>query len=537
MAHEIENPAAAGARSARCIFLERAVNAVQGCVIAFFQPSGRLLLSNAEALGFIAYVAEDDQGRPCSCSFTKGARNKRISAVALKTALATGIFEASGWLQPKAGESVWARLTLTPVHDESRELQGYVALIHDSTAKRAAESALYNSEQQFRMLVQGVRDYAIYMLDPEGHITNWNAGAALIKGYSADDIIGQHYSIFYTEEDRDQGEPQRTLETALRNNSFQNEAWRVRKDGSRFWASIVVDPIYDENHDLIGYAKITRDMTERKMGEERAARQRETQHQAQKLEALGRITGTVAHDFNNMLAIIRTAAEMLGSGMQLKHDAEHYIRMITDTSERAAGLTGQLLAFARQQPLRLEVFSPATRIDGLRHVIDTSLGSRNKLELQLAPDVAFVESDPSQFETAILNLVINARDAMEEGGVVTISASNVSLAVEEGGETKDWVAVEVRDSGSGIDPQVLTHIFEPFFTTKAVNQGTGLGLSQVYGYVKQSGGDVKVSSSLKKGTTFTLYLPPAKMDAGDAWDNLLTPAARDALATQTGRGA
>src|SRR5690606_38025418 len=148
----------------------------------------------------------------------------------------------------------------------------------------------------------------------------------------------------------------------------------------RFWANIVVNPIYDENDVLIGYDKISSDMTECKMGEERAARHRETQHNAQKLEALGRITDTVVHDIYNMLAIIHIEAEMLGRGMQLKHDAEHYIRMITDTSERAAGLTGQLLAFARQQALRLEVFSPATRIDGLRHVIDTSLGSRNKLE-------------------------------------------------------------------------------------------------------------------------------------------------------------
>lgn len=528
MAHDTEASCTQG-RSPERKFFEHAVHAVKGCVLAFFEPNGQIRISNAHTHGFVAFVGEDDQGHPCSCSLKKSARSKRMSALALKTARAEGCFEAVGWLRPKSGEPVWAHLVLSPVYDEAQSLLGYAACIHDSTARRAAEHALYNSERQFRMLVQGVTDYAIYMLDPQGCITNWNAGAALIKGYAADEIIGKHYSTFYTEEDRQRGEPQRALEMALRNNGFHNEAWRVRKDGTLFWASVVIDPIYDENGNLLGFAKITRDITERKRGEEKAARQRENHHQSQKLEALGRITGTVAHDFNNMLAIIRTAAEMLGSGMPLKHDADHYIRMITDTSERAANLTGQLLAFARQQPLRLEVFSPTARIEGLRHVISTSLGSRNELVLDLADDVAFVESDPSQFETAILNLVINARDAMEEGGVVTITASNVRTALEEDDAAREWVAIEVRDSGSGIAPQVLTHIFEPFFTTKEVNQGTGLGLSQVYGYVKQSGGDIRVASTVGKGTAFTLYLPPVQPDAGDAWGNLLTPAARDAM--------
>ena len=518
-------------------FLEHAILAVQGCVLLFLDETGRMVSCNAEAHGIKSYVGEDEHGKPCSCSFAKPGQRCQISAHVLKAAETRGQYEANGWLQRTDAEPVWAHLSVSPVYDDARKVSGYAAFIHDVSKKRAAEHALYNSEKQFRMLVQGVRDYAIYMLDADGYITNWNAGAALIKGYTADEIIGQHYSTFYTPEDRERGEPQRALETALRDNTFQNEAWRVRKDGSHFWASVVIDPIYDEHGKLLGFAKITRDVTTKKRDLEKADRQRETLHQSQKLEALGRLTGTVAHDFNNMLSIIRTAAEMLGSGMRLAHDNDHYIRMITDTSERAARLTGQLLAFARQQPLRPEVFSPAERIEGLRSMMDTTIGSRNTLYLSFAEDVARVESDVSQFETAVLNLVINARDAMSEGGSVTISARNITSAVDEDGEARDWVAIEVRDTGTGIEPAVLSRVFEPFFTTKAVNEGTGLGLSQVYGYVKQSGGDIKVESAPGEGTAFTLYLPAAKSrEDDDDWGALLTPAAKEAMTARAAGG-
>lgn len=400
---------------------------------------------------------------------------------------------------------------------------------HGRSGKRATADALLKTERQFRVLVEGVRDYAIYMLDPDGCVTNWNAGAALIKGYSAEEIIGRNFSTFYTEEDRERGDPQRSLEAALRDNTFHNEAWRVRKDGTLFWASVVINPIYGDNGKLLGFAKITRDITEKKRDQERMIQEREALHQSQKLEALGRLTGSVAHDFNNLLSVIRTAAEMLGSGMRLAHDTSHYVNMITDASERAARLTDQLLAFARQRPFRLEIFSPATRIEGMMHVLKTTLGSQIQLVLDVPAGVANVQSDGSQFDTAVLNLVINARDAMEQGGTVTLSARNVSQALEPGGQVREWVAIEVRDVGCGIEPETLQKIFEPFFTTKAVNKGTGLGLSQVYGFVRQSGGDVKVVSTPKHGTSFTLYLPQAKAAAGDHWAGLLTPTAENEL--------
>ncbi len=503
------------------------VRAVQGCALLLLDNAGHVLISNSGAHDITGYASQELQGESYSRFFSKSDQRSQVPARILANALNGGYYEADGWLHRKDGSKLWSNLSLSPVYDDAHSLYGYAVLIRDISEKRAAEKALFNSEQQFRILVQGVRDYAIYMLDPEGYITNWNAGAALIKGYCADEIIGRHFSIFYTEEDRQRGEPQRGLETALRRNTFQNEAWRVRKDGTLFWASVVIDPIYDEFGNLLGFAKITRDITDKKRGEERSARQREILHQSQKLEALGRLTGSVAHDFNNMLSVIRTAAELLNSGLPLAHDKDHYIRMITDTTERAAGLTGQLLAFARQQPLRLEIFNPATRIEGLCHVLETTLGSRNELKIDLATDIASVESDVSQFETAVLNLVINARDAMSEGGRVTITVRNDRAALEEEGEIRAWVVIEVRDNGSGIESAILSKIFEPFFTTKAINKGTGLGLSQVYGYVKQSGGDIKVESELNRGTCFTLYLPQVKNDANaDPWQGLITSSAK-----------
>ena len=515
------------------------VRAVRGCVLLLLDTSGEILVSNDGAKALTGYSEEELKGKAYIDLFSTTGLEARPPVEALQIAAREDVYEAQVWLKRKDGSQLWASLSLGVVLDDDDSVRGYAALIRDAAGKRANDTMVSTSERQFRMLVDGVRDYAIYMLDPDGYITNWNAGAAVIKGYSAEEIIGRHFSTFYTEEDRLRGEPQRGLEAALRDNSFQNEAWRVRKDGSLFWASIVIDPIYDEQGNLLGYAKITRDITDRRRNQERADRQRESLHQSQKLEALGRLTGSVAHDFNNMLSVIRTAAEMLGSGMELAHDTDHYVSMITDASERAARLTDQLLTFARQRPFRLEVFNPATRIEGMMQVMQTTLGSRNELFVEVSEGLANIESDTSQFDTAILNLVINARDAMDEGGSVTVRAYNLTTALEDDEDERDWVAVEVRDVGRGIDAEILPKIFEPFFTTKEINKGTGLGLSQVYGFVRQSGGDIKVDSAIDKGTVFTIYLPQVKDANAESWGDLLTPAAKNELSERLlvkGRG-
>lgn len=363
---------------------------------------------------------------------------------------------------------------------------------------------------RFELLVNAVTDYAIYLLDKNGHVASWNGGAQRFKGYSADEIVGKHFSIFYTPEDRATNLPARALKIAAEEGKFEQEGWRVRKDGTRFWTSIVIDPVRDPDGNLIGYAKVTRDLTERWKAQQEMQAAREALAQAQKMEAVGRLTGGVAHDFNNLLTVIRASADLLAREDLSEEKRRRYVRAIADTAERAARLTGQLLAFARRQPLKPECFDVASRLGGMGQIIHTTVGSPVQVSYMVEPDVGIINADPNQFETAILNMVINARDAMPAGGELRIIAkrANAVPAVRGHAAAKgSFVAVSIEDSGTGIDKDTLKRIFEPFFTTKEVNKGTGLGLSQVYGFAKQSGGEVSVASEFGKGSRFTLYLP------------------------------
>lgn len=380
------------------------------------------------------------------------------------------------------------------------------------TAPRPSLDEALNGDQRFQLLVDAIRDYAIYLLDLQGNVSSWNTGAQRFKGYAAEEIIGQHFSRFYTPQDRERGEPQRALSTALQYGRFESEAWRIRKDGSPFWANVVIDIIRNERGEPIGFAKITRDITERRRAQEEIERARDALAQAQKMEAIGRLTGGVAHDFNNLLTVIRSSAELLRRPGIPDTRRAHYVNAIVETAERAAGLTRQLLAFARRQSLRPEPFFVSQRLEGLAQIIDTTLGGRIVKRQTLAADTSAVLADPAQFDTALLNIAINARDAMPNGGQLSISSRNVDHVPPLRRHARvdgAFVAVSIEDTGTGIAPDTLDRIFEPFFTTKPTGQGTGLGLSQVYGFVKQSGGEIAVTSTVGTGTCFTLYLPRA----------------------------
>ncbi len=366
-------------------------------------------------------------------------------------------------------------------------------------------------DRRFELLVTAVRDYAIYLLDRDGHVASWNAGAERFKGYTADEIVGQHFSRFYTEEDRAAGEPARALRTARDEGKYDIEAWRLRKDGTRFRASVLIDPIHDETGRLIGFAKVTRDLTERWHAQQAVERAREAMAQAQKMEAVGRLTGGVAHDFNNLLTVVRASVDLLKLPNLTPEKRDRYLAAISDTADRAAALTSQLLAFARRQPLRPELFDVAARLSALRSFLQTSVGPAVQVTVRTS-DIACVNADLGQFEAALLNLAVNARDAMPVGGTLEIACEiTVGLPAVRGHAPASgmFVAVRVTDSGSGIPPGAISRIFDPFFTTKGLNKGTGLGLSQVHGFAKQSGGEIDVSSVVGLGTTFTLYLPLA----------------------------
>lgn len=370
------------------------------------------------------------------------------------------------------------------------------------------------TERHYEMLVQAVVDYAIFMLDPAGIVVSWNAGAARIKGYDASEAIGQHLSLFYTDQDRQAGKPDYLLEQARREGRAQDEGWRVRKDGTRFWALVVIDAIRNEQGEVIGLAKITRDISDRREADGRYDALRAQLFQAQKLEALGQLSGGMAHDFNNLLTIILSAAR-LASRTDDPERLASLLDSIQTAGERGAQMTRNLLTFARCEPKATRQVDLNELLDAAVTFIGQALPRTMTLRMQVDEGLYSVQLDPSELEMALLNLVLNARDAMGGVGEVQLQARNRQLAGEEGLHGA-FVEVAVADQGCGIDPAIRTRLFEPFFTTKDIGKGTGLGLSQVYGFARQANGAVQIDSAAGRGTLISLYLPAVVSGVADA---------------------
>ena len=410
-----------------------------------------------------------------------------------------------------------------PVRDSTGAVTGIFVEGSDVTDRALAEAARRESEArlrdivannrsevQFRLLVKSVTDYAIYMLDPDGIVSTWNLGAERIKGYLPEEIIGQHFSKFYTEEDRAAGLPQRSLDRARREGRFENEGWRVRKDGTRFRAHVVIDAIPGENGEVIGFAKITRDITEREAVQRALEQAREALFQAQKLEAVGQLTGGIAHDFNNLLMAILGSLELAQKRLPDDPRINRLIGNAIQGARRGATLTQRMLTFARRQELKREPIDVAALVLGMEDLLNQSLGPLFDLNIELAPRLPAVESDPAQLESALLNVVINARDAMPRGGAITLTAgrARVGPGVPDLAPG-DYVRLVVTDQGEGMSAEILARATEPFFTTKGVGKGTGLGLAMIHGLTNQSGGTLRLKSSVGVGTEVELWLPVA----------------------------
>lgn len=364
--------------------------------------------------------------------------------------------------------------------------------------------------ERFRLLVGAVRDYAIYMLDPSGHIVSWNAGAERFKGYKAEEVIGRHFSLFYTPEDQERRIPEFALNTAKTSGKFETEGWRMRKDGSRFWAHVVIDPITDPAGNLVGFAKITRDLTERREAQDKLEKAQEALFQSQKMEAIGRFTGGVAHDFNNLLAVVLGGLELVQRRIGTDdHQVQRLLDNIRQAAQRGANLTQRMLAFARRQELKPELIDICAQIRGMADLLDRSLGPDMTLVTRFPRQPVTVLVDPTQLEMAALNLAVNARDAMPAGGTVTIEVSIEILddSNSYGLSAGRYAALAVIDHGMGMDEETARHAIEPFFSTKGVGKGTGLGLSMVHGLAEQSGGRFVLRSMLGKGTKAILLLP------------------------------
>jgi PAS domain S-box-containing protein len=486
------------------------VDAITDYAIYMLDPAGYITSWNSGAERFKGYTAPEIIGHHFSKFYTEEDKAAGLPELALRTAAEDGRFEREGWRIRKDGGRFWAHEVIDPIRGDDGKLIGFAKITRDLSERREREAALLRSEEQFRLLVQSVTDYAIYMLDREGRVTNWNAGAQRIKGYKPEEIIGRHFSTFYTEEDRAAGLPQRGLATALREGRWEKEGVRVRKDGTRFWAHVIIDPIRNDSGEVIGFAKVTRDITERKEAQRQLDEAREALFQAQKMDAIGQLTGGVAHDFNNLLMAVLGSLELVRKRLPYDPRITPLLENAIQGAERGAGLTQRMLAFARKQELKLEPVDVPRLVRGMLAFLQRTIGPSVRIEMRFAPELPPAMTDANQLETALLNLAVNARDAMPGGGVITISAARETAGPAPGGMAAgDYVRLCVTDTGEGMDEETLARASEPFFTTKGVGKGTGLGLSMVHGLAAQSGGRLDLKSRKGEGATVELWLPIA----------------------------
>ena len=496
----------------------RMVQSLDALAIVFLDASGRIASWNAGAQRIFGYAACDIVGQPFDALHTMEAREAGLPGQTLKAARDQGRDEETGWRLGKDDQRVWTRNILEAVRDTAGRLEGYAYLVRDIPWPHQSDDMLGSNEQQFSLLVQGVRDYAIYLLDPDGHVASWNAGAQRIKGYRADEVLGKHFGHFYADEDASAGKPARNLAIARAQGVYEGEGWRKRKDGTLFWAHVVIDRLTDADGRVAGFAKITRDVTEKKRAEEELAVAREALFQAQKSESIGQLTGGVAHDFNNLLMAVMGNLELLRKWLPPTARPQLLLDNAMAGAQRGAALTQRMLAFARRQELHPRPVDVPLLVHGMADLIRRSLGPEIRIGTSFPLQLPRVLIDPNQLELALLNLAVNGRDAMPQGGRLEIGAR--SEHVGEGHSTAlahgEYVCLWVADEGHGMDEETAKRAMEPFFTTKGVGKGTGLGLSMAYGLAEQSGGRLLLQSQPGRGTTVEIWLPVATVVADDA---------------------
>ncbi|UVE19643.1 PAS domain S-box protein [Pseudomonas sp. LS44] len=371
--------------------------------------------------------------------------------------------------------------------------------------------SLLSDDSRYRFLVNAVHDYAIYMIDPVGIVVSWNRGAQRFKGYTEDEVLGQSFSNFYTPEDRASGLPQLNLEISAREGWFKSEGWRVRKDGTRFWASVVIDPIRNPKGTLLGFAKVTRDISEAKAAQEALEQARSALFQSQKMEAIGQLTGGIAHDFNNLLMAVLGNLELLAKRLPADPKLQRLVDNAIAGAQRGASLTQRMLTFSRRQRLLPQVIEVQGMIRAMTELLNSFapvITFETRLPLSLDP----IKGDMSQLELAVINLAMNVRDVMPNGGNIVITATNQVVEPNDPRHLTQgrYVCLSVTDTGEGMDELTLQRAVEPFFTTKSIGKGTGLGLSIVHGLAEQLGGKLILRSQKGIGTTAELWLPSAQ---------------------------
>lgn len=375
-------------------------------------------------------------------------------------------------------------------------------------------------EPQIAALLGEAVDSALFALDSEGRFSSWNDGSERLFGHSEDTALGQHFSICFTEEERTNGLADAILEQARVAGSYREKALKVVRNREEVRAKLHLQAIHDDHGEVIGFGGVARDITDDYESDRKLIAQQQAMHHEERLRALGVLTGGIAHDFNNLLTVVRGSAELLQSATLTPEQKAEQVSAIVETADRAAELTGQLLSFARQQPLQPERIDLNTSIVAIADRLKSELGEG--IKILKAPDAALydVRVDPAQLENLVVNAAANARDAMDGSGTLTLATRNV-----QGGRGEE-VCLSIADTGTGMTPDTLKRAFDPFFTTKDPGKGTGLGLSQAYGFAVQSGGRLDISSEPGRGTTLSLYLP--KADAAEPGDSAdIDPARHD----------
>jgi PAS domain S-box-containing protein len=485
------------------------VQSILDYAIFMVDPQGRVRSWNAGAEQIHGYRPADIVGRPFALLHTEQERAGGRPELILHMAAAHGRFQEEAERLRRDGSRFWAHVVCDAVRDERGHLLGFAMVTRDITERRNTERRLREVERRFRLFVDGVTDCAICMLDANGIVTDWNAGAERIKGYAAAEIIGRPLARFFVNPQV----AQTAMTVAAENGRYDVVDWQVRKDGSRFMAEIAVDAIRDNDGQLLGFAKITRDITERMEAERHLEETRAQLFQSQKIEALGQLTGGIAHDFNNLLQGIIGSLEVVQMRVAAgRQDVERFLGNAIDSAKRAATLTHRLLAFARRQPLAPKSVNLNDLVTQIAELLPATLGERVELKLDLAPALVPVLCDPNLLESALLNLAINARDAMPDGGRLTIRTGSVPpgegpLRRPHSLSDAPTLLLQVSDTGTGMTPEVRARAFDPFFTTKPKGRGTGLGLSMIHGFVTQSRGAIELESEPGHGTTVSIYLP------------------------------
>jgi PAS domain S-box-containing protein len=392
------------------------------------------------------------------------------------------------------------------VQERTAELsEANAELVVEIAQRKLTEEELRRTEERFRLLVETVQDYAIYMLDPAGIVTSWNVGAEHIKGYRTEEIIGQHFSRFFSAEDVERGEPEMELEVAVEQSRFSSEVWRVRKDGSRFWASVVITALHDQQGKLVGFSKITRDLTERKQTEQALQNATaELAHMA-RVTTMGELAASIAHEINQPLAAIvnnaNASRRLLASEPPDLDEVRVALADIAEAGTRAGEIISRIRAFLKK------AVPAKTRVDinqVIREVLAVTPGELDKHQIsvrtELLPGLAPVQGDRIQLQQVILNLIVNGIDAM-----TSVTDRPRVLLVRSQPQESGGVLVSVQDSGAGLDPKNIGHLFDPFFTTKPEGMGMGLPISR--SIVETHGGRLWLTPNDGQGVTFQFTLP------------------------------